>query len=73
MKIRHEKWLKLLGRIGWAAKAIIYALIGGLACKNGVQDDGSNASPQVPLFPKLTYQPSDLLHTARLHVTDLVS
>ena len=43
----HHKWLKLLGRIGWTAKGIIYSLIGGLACKNAAGDQDSSASPQV--------------------------
>ena len=43
----HHKWLKLLGRIGWTAKGIIYSLIGGLACKNAAGDKDSSASPQV--------------------------
>ena len=38
---------ELLGRIGWGAKATIYALIGGLACDNAVGDKNSSASPQV--------------------------
>ena len=40
-------WLKLLGRVGWGAKAVIYALIGGLACDNAVGNENSSASPQV--------------------------
>lgn len=35
-----------MGRIGWGAKAVIYALIGGLACENAVGDRGQSASPE---------------------------
>lgn len=38
-----------MGRIGWGAKAVIYALIGGLACDNAVGNDDNSASPQACL------------------------
>ncbi len=49
-KVRHVMWLKIMGRVGWGAKAVIYALLGGLACDNAVGDkDKNSASPQVTL------------------------
>jgi hypothetical protein len=55
-----RKALAWVGRIGWLGKAVVYAMIGGLACKSaavgndltpmeinvGTQDQ-INASPQV--------------------------
>jgi hypothetical protein len=49
-KSRHLFWLKLMGRVGWGAKAVVYAVLGGLACDNAVGGQGS-ASPQVLSLP----------------------
>ena len=35
------------GKIGWVAKGIVYAILGGLCCKMGVQGSLVEASPQV--------------------------
>ena len=43
----HVGWLKFLGRVGWVAKGLLYALIGGLACDSAVGDESASASPQV--------------------------
>lgn len=50
VKKRHVVALKIMGRIGWGAKAVIYAMIGGLACQNAVGDRGLSASPEVKVL-----------------------
>ena len=55
-KEKHLMWIKLLGRVGWGAKCVIYALIGGLACDNATGNRNSSASPQVGLFLLNSFQ-----------------
>lgn len=50
VKAKHRRAVTVLGRIGWIAKGLVYALIGGLCCRAATSDDftASNidASPQ---------------------------
>lgn len=62
VKEKHLMWLKLLGRIGWGAKATIYALIGGLACDNAVGNIDSSASPQVSFPAIFSYSSKSLTY-----------
>ncbi|KAK9814923.1 hypothetical protein WJX73_002151 [Symbiochloris irregularis] len=47
VKPRHYMIVRILGRVGWNAKGLVYALIGGLSCQSAVGDgDENSASPQ---------------------------
>ena len=39
--------MRILGRIGWCAKGLVYGLLGGMCCDSAVGDDDSSVSPQV--------------------------
>ena len=47
MKPRDVKIVKVLGKVGWVAKALVYSIIGGEACQSGVGHDVGSISPQV--------------------------
>mmetsp|Transcript_16240 Transcript_16240/g.48647 ORF Transcript_16240/g.48647 Transcript_16240/m.48647 type:complete len:120 (-) Transcript_16240:1145-1504(-) len=36
VKDRHLRRVVLLGRVGWVAKGVVYALIGGMCCRGAV-------------------------------------
>ena len=47
MKPRDVKVVKVLGKVGWVAKALVYSIIGGQACNSAVGDDSTGSiSPQ---------------------------
>ena len=52
---RQHLLIVVTGRTGWVAKAILYAVIGGVCCQSAVQGHASGAafaSPQVPRNPQ---------------------
>lgn len=48
VKPRDYIYVKILGKIGWVAKALVYSIIGGQCCNSAVGDDSMSISPQVP-------------------------
>src|SRR4051812_38993638 len=48
--LKYHKYVAFMGRVGFVAKGVVYALVGGLACATADQISGpmqGNESPQV--------------------------
>lgn len=42
-----DYWIvRIVGRVGWCAKGLVYGLIGGMCCQSAVGDDETSVSPQ---------------------------
>eukprot|EP00891_Asterochloris_glomerata_P000569 jgi/Astpho2/569/Aster-04424 len=50
VRAKHRRAVRIVGQIGFVAKGVVYAIIGGLACQSGAQDEssirGADVSPQ---------------------------
>ncbi|KAK9830232.1 hypothetical protein WJX72_010471 [[Myrmecia] bisecta] len=47
VKRKHRRALRILGKFGWVFKGIVYAIIGGMACKSAVGDRNGNSNESV--------------------------
>eukprot|EP00898_Chlorokybus_atmophyticus_P004326 jgi/Chlat1/4895/Chrsp31S00375 len=50
VRAKHNKPVAVFGRIGYCAKGVFYAVIGGLACKAAAGDKNADQSPQQALI-----------------------
>jgi hypothetical protein len=51
----YTRALALAGRVGWCGKAVVYAAIGGLACRSAA--DGRTPSPHLPQTAQVSASP----------------
>jgi hypothetical protein len=52
---KYHTALAWAGRIGWCGKAVVYAMIGGLACKSAV--GGDRPDPSLPETEQIAASP----------------
>lgn len=52
---KYHKALAWTGRIGWVGKAVVYAMIGGLACQSAVGND--RPDPNLPQTEQISASP----------------